>query len=657
MNQKQKSLGSRIAETFGGILRNVLLIVSIAAILVSGTLAYLYTTNKNKNHVRRYTMQINEAMQSKMSMLETVAVSISSGTLEDKATVATYVDSLVGIDDEISALYSCYDENITIMSGGWIPPDDFVVTEREWYKKAQENPDEVYVSDPYVDMQSGSICITLAKATYRDGKMCGVVGMDMYMDDLVSLMEKSYDGDRYAFLTTADGTILVHPNKDYSLQDENGTSIKKANHGRYKSLLSKDEKVNVILDYKGGLKFATVSTSTATGWKIVSVEPLFSFIAFLVVLLIAYILLYIVTQKLAQKRTIKTVFELFRPLSSISQKVSLIADGDLGVMFNEEKNSEEIENLADSLNETIKSLRYYIKEISDTVTAISDRDLNVTIDGDFKGNYVQIKEALENILTNLNQTFLQMIEEADAVLEHSGKLEQTSESVAISASKQNEAVMSVAEDVERLTAQTRLITDHAMSVKKNADITNTHLSQSAKEMDALVNAMEQIELCSGKISSFVGEIADIATQTNLLSLNASIEAARAGEAGRGFAVVADEISTLAASSAKASANITQLIQESNTAVAKGKELVSSTSSTMEQGVQDSRLSEDTIAEIVTFVQNQQEAIEDINSALKEIAVMVETNAASAQENTAISQELNSCAQNLKEMADSFSLRK
>ena len=185
-NQVKEGLSGKIERTVRSIIRHVLLIVFAESILISGALAIAYTLNKNQSNVTEYTLEIDEAMQKKVSMLEAIASGISSGTLVDQADVLAYVDAMVEMDDQISAVYSCYDENITVMSGGWQPPEDFVVTEREWYQKAQENPDEVYVSAPYVDLQSGGICVTLSKATYRDGKMVGVVGMDMYMDDLIS---------------------------------------------------------------------------------------------------------------------------------------------------------------------------------------------------------------------------------------------------------------------------------------------------------------------------------------------------------------------------------------------------------------------------------------------------------------------------------------
>ena len=661
INKKNRSevcegLSARIGRMFSGVLRRTLILVCLISVVVAGFLAVMYTLKDNRSAVTEYTGEIDRAMQSKVSMLDAIAAGVSSGTLTERESIQNYVDSMVGMDDQISAVYSCYDENVTVMSGGWQPPDDFIVTDREWYKSAQTAPESVYISDPYVDEQSGGICITLAKATYRDGKVAGVVGMDMYMDNLVSLIEKSYTSSSYVFLTTADGTILVHPNDAYSLSVENSSVVQEVNSGRYETFAEKDMVTKLFMDYKGGFKLGVGNTSEVTGWKVISIKPLYSILAFFGLIIGLNLLIYFVAVAAIRRNINGRISALFKPLESISSKMTKVAGGDLSVIFDEEKNSAEIERLTDSINEMIAGLKVYIGSISDTVTAVSDKNLAVSVDGEFKGSYVQIKDALERILSDLNETFRQINTEAENVLGFADKLEETTEHVAQSASAQNESVVNVSEDMVSLTGQTRQITEHAMNVRRAIEVTNAHLEASNQEMDALAEAMESIDRCYGEIADFVGTIQNIAAQTNLLSLNASIEAARAGEAGKGFAVVAGEISTLASSSAQASDNISKLIEASKAAVFKGKELVTAACAMMEEGMNDSAKSKQHIDEIVEFVKSQQKAIEDINAELKEVAEIVENNAASAQENTAISQQLNECAKSLKQTTDSFILR-
>lgn len=134
----QTALGKQIETTMVRTIQRVLAIVCIESILLAGILVVMNIFEQNRSSVSEYTAGIDKTMQARVSMIESVASTIDSGTLTERDEILEYVDEVVQMDDQVSAVYSCYDENITVMSGGWEPPEDFIVTEREWYIEAQK---------------------------------------------------------------------------------------------------------------------------------------------------------------------------------------------------------------------------------------------------------------------------------------------------------------------------------------------------------------------------------------------------------------------------------------------------------------------------------------------------------------------------------------
>ncbi len=621
-----------------------------------------YTIKDNRKQVQLYSSQVDNAMSEKVAFISTVATGVSSGTAQSD--FYAYVDELEKQYEDISAVYVCvkqdgviYSDGImTYMSGGWLPGDDFVVSERAWFVGAIETQG-VYVTEPYIDEQTGNICITISKAIYSDGSFLGVAGMDMYMDNLVTLIESSYDGGNYVFLTSKEGVILTHPDEDIALNNEKSTTVSEALGGIYESVCEKELSARLIWDYSGGLKFAVSNTAETTGWNVVAVISLTWIIMVLVLIVLLTVILGIVLEKLAKRQLINGINPMFSPLEELAANVSKISDGELDYVFHVDEQSQEVNALSAALNTTMKGLQRYILEITNTVTSISEKNLNFSVEGEYAGEYEKIKIALIDIMKVLNESFGEINEQAATVLHYSENLSETSENVANVATMQSESVMNASKEMKNLTDNMEKITEFAASIKVNTDHVNERLAVGNAEMNELVMAINEIAGCYDEIAGFVTEINAIASQTNLLALNASIEAARAGEAGRGFAVVANEIGTLSASSSRSSARISDVIGHSLTSVAKGKELVAKTDKTISDSAAFSADNTQMVDEIVNFVKTQKNSADGISESLRKISEMVENNAASAEENSEISSHLGACAQALTDTIAQFQLNK
>ena len=178
---------------------------------------------------------------------------------------------------------------------------------------------------------------------------------------------------------------------------------------------------------------------------------------------------------------------------------------------------------------------------------------------------------------------------------------------------------------------------------------------SSSDIKAMVEAMERINEASKKIGNIISEIESIASQTNLLSLNASIEAARAGEAGRGFSVVADQIRQLAEQSSKSAVDTRTLIEGAMQEVENGNKVAERAVASIGIVVEGIRKVAASSRELSTVSKSQAETMKEAEEGINQISDVIQTNAAVAQESSATSQELSASAASLDALIAKFEL--
>ena len=183
----------------------------------------------------------------------------------------------------------------------------------------------------------------------------------------------------------------------------------------------------------------------------------------------------------------------------------------------------------------------------------------------------------------------------------------------------------------------------------------TLIEQNQEKMKLMMDAMNEIHQTSQKVVGIIQTIEDIASQTNLLSLNASIEAARAGEAGKGFAVVADEIGKLALESSKAANTTKELIEISMEEINKGNTIAIGAMDSLKESVSVVTHVNEMIQKTAENAIIQAENMKQLQAGIEEIAHGIQDNSAASQETSATSEELASQAEVLNKMVQKFEL--
>ena len=346
------------------------------------------------------------------------------------------------------------------------------------------------------------------------------------------------------------------------------------------------------------------------------------------------------------------------PVKQIDAAVASLRKGELSnVEMLTYESEDEFGDTIRNLKEAMGILADYVSEISVEVKAIAQGDLTRNGDDitDFLGDFSELKTSLLYILKRFNSTLTEISNLAEQVSSNSSEVENASKSLADGATEQ-------AGVIEELNATIDTVVDMAEDTAKETQNASARVKASAnkaneekEKMNELLTEMEHITEISKEIGNIITDIEDIASQTNLLSLNASIEAARAGEAGKGFAVVADQIGKLAADSAKSAVNTRDLIDKTLVEIEKGNTITRTTADAFNQIITDMESFAELAENTMEKANSQAESLEQIGQGIEQLSGVVQGNAASSEENTAISINLAEGASKMHDRVNIFKL--
>lgn len=349
---------------------------------------------------------------------------------------------------------------------------------------------------------------------------------------------------------------------------------------------------------------------------------------------------------------------IIEPVAQIDTAVASLRKGELSnVDMLTYESEDEFGDTVRNLKEAMNILSDYVREISEEVKYIAQGDLTRNGDDitDFLGDFSELKHSLLFILKRFNSTLSEITNIAEKVSSNAKDVEEASKSLSDGATEQAGVIEELNATIDTVVSLAADTAKETKSASERVKASASKANEEREKMNGLLTEMESITEISKEIGNIITDIEDIASQTNLLSLNASIEAARAGEAGRGFAVVADQIGKLASDSAKSVINTRELIDKTLVEIEKGNTITRTTADAFNQIIADMESFAEMAQNTMEKANSQADSLEQIGQGIEQLSGVVQGTAASSEENTAISVNLADEAAKMQDRVNTFKL--
>lgn len=345
--------------------------------------------------------------------------------------------------------------------------------------------------------------------------------------------------------------------------------------------------------------------------------------------------------------------ELLVPITKVSDQMVAMSEGNLHEPFDMTEDDSEVGRMVTAIRFMKDNLVKIISEITAVLEQMGNGNYDIALKQNYVGEFSAIRESFYKISQEIRNTLQNLRQMSEQIKGGSLQLADAATNLADSSTIQASTVSDLTTLVENLYADMDKNSTEARECVEIASQAGGALLAGNQKMHELKKAIDEIRNCSEQINAIIGAIEDIATQTNLLSLNAAIEAARAGEAGRGFAVVAEQVKKLAEESAKSAKETTMLIETTASAVEKGNMIADETARNMEEVMEGAKTATEKMSQISELLDQNVHYMKKIDEDLGNISGAVDDNAATSEETAAISQEQSDQVEMMAELMDKF----
>lgn len=528
----------------------VILIVVVAMLVSTGVIVGTSSSNLTSQlstelqiNADKYANSINTWIEMEKGLNLAGAAALKA--LPDSSYDREHIQQIVTTEAEgrsefLNLYYGMADKQHIQMDPNATVPDGYDPTQRGWYKAAQAAGTTI-VTDPYMDVLIGGMCITIASPVYRNGELAGVLGADFTLDYISDVVNNiPYEKGEYGFLIDASGNYIMHENQSYLPGEDTATAVTDVMPGISAITTTPGGQVLLTGDYDGESNYFATSSVTGCNWvlglampksnisqTIVGLIALSAVIAVIAILAVILIMTKLIGQQLAPMENMK----------------AFITDKIIGT-DNIQKAGSEVEQIGYLLSEletrfidAIHKTQDESQLIRNKMTSASDKISGIN------DSISEINEAMQRTESGIES----QTESIQSIEQICGNVTQATDTFA-------EDTRQMSDRTDEIITRVKAMVPEILANKRHAvDVTN----KAKAELEEAIKGIQVIE----QIVEVASAIQGIANQTNLLALNASIEAARAGEAGRGFAVVADEINSLSTTTGSEIEKVNALTKE------------------------------------------------------------------------------------------------
>ncbi len=558
---------------------------------------------------------------------------------------------------------------------------------RWWFIQMLEQ-NEPFVSKSYYSVNTNMTCASIFFPLVENNQTIGILATDIKLATLQSLVEEFSDTEsgKISYIIDGEGNVVAHPESVYyeelynyktltrtvTQKDENGNTLYDADG----NILTEEMKITVSDEYtemiasvmagetgsaevkdNGKTYYADYAPVKLDGfsdsWSVVTLQDKSKAMSLMNRVNQSGILIAIIAVFFAVLLIALITRTITKPIKLSHKRLNQLSEGDLTSVVPEAGGNDESARLLIDLNKTIAVLRDIIQNINESVQKIADGDFRQSVSSSFQGEFNELATSLTEIVGSIGQTMNQIQICANEFTEGFSTLDEVAHSLADGTTSQASAVEELSSTLTGISEKIARNAENSQNADRMMFSVQKQLKQSNEELQALTGAMEMIEKNSEEINSIIKVMQDIASKTNLLSMNASVEAARAGEAGKGFAVVASEIRSLALQCGEAAVNTSELIQKTTKNVRAGMERLQGTVDSIAAVSEGNNNTSRLISDISIATAEQSEAIKQIGTALEQISAITQSNSETALESAQSSLVMKQQAEQLKQLLSRY----